>query len=141
MNTFNSKTIPSLTAAIALAFAPAAFAGHGRHGGHYRGHYSGYYGGHHRGYYGHHYRGHYNHAGNWIAGAIVAGAVVSLIADATAPRTVYYERPRVVYEQPPVVYEQAPPVVVQRRVVYTTGTVYADPYGTRYIRDDGYRGN
>jgi hypothetical protein len=145
MNKPNIGCAMGLAAVLALAFAPAALAGHGPgrygHGGHYGGHYG-------HGYYGHggygHYRGHYS-GGRWIAGAIVTGALIGLVADATAPRTYYYEQPRVVYRQPTVVYRQPrvvyeqAPVVVERRV-YQPGVVYTDPYGTRYIRDDGYDG-
>ncbi|TCV94709.1 hypothetical protein EC912_103194 [Luteibacter rhizovicinus] len=134
------KTTIALAAAGLMAFAPGAFAwdhgrggGYGYHGGggYYRGGGYGYHGG------GGYYRGggHYDNAGRWIAGAIIAGAVVGLVANATAPReTVYYDQP-VVYSRP-VVYERAP-VVVERRV-YETRTVVDDGYTTRYVRDDGY---
>ncbi|NII09074.1 hypothetical protein [Oleiagrimonas sp. C23AA] len=139
----NLKTLVSLAAAASLALAPAAFA----HGHGYRG---GWHGGYH-GYHGHyrHYHGHYDRAGRWIAGAIVAGALTSLVIDATTPRTTtYYDNgyapyydgsSTVVYSRAPrtVVYEDAPVVVERRRVVETT-RVY-DDHGTRYIRDDGWR--
>jgi hypothetical protein len=126
----------ALAAAGLMAFAPGAFArGHGYYGGYHGGYHGGYYG-YHGGYHGGYYRGgHYDSAGRWIAGAIVAGAVVGLVANATAPRTVVYDRP-VYYSRPAtVVYEDAP--VVTRRVTTTT-TYVDDGYGTRYIRDDGY---
>ncbi|MET0937375.1 MAG: hypothetical protein ABWX83_15375 [Luteibacter sp.] len=130
------KSALLLTAAGLMAFAPGAFArDHGYYGGGYRGGYGyhggGYYG-HGGGYYGH---GHYDNAGRWIAGALVAGAVVGLVANATQPRTVVYDQP-VYYSRPaPVVYESAP---VVRRVTTTT-TYVDDGYGgTRYVRDDGY---
>nr|WP_255494892.1 hypothetical protein [Luteibacter sp. Sphag1AF] len=125
-----------------MAFAPSAFAwDHGRGGGWGGGYGGGYHGGYYRGG-GGYYRGggHYDSAGRWIAGAIIAGAVVGLVANATAPRTVYYDQP-VVYSRPAtVVYEQPAPVVVERRV-YETRTVVNDGYTTRYVRDDGYYGN
>lgn len=127
----------SLAMASALAMPLGASArgwggGHGYHGG---GH--GYYGG------GHYYGGHggyYGHGGGhwsgdrWIAGAIVTGAVLGLVADSVRPAPVYYGPP--IYSQPrTVIYEDGPPIV-QRRVVETR-TVYEAPQ-TRYIRDDGY---
>jgi hypothetical protein len=130
----------TLALAVALlAFSPGAFAwGHG-HGGYRGGYHGGYHGGYGYGHRGGYYRGggHYDHAGRWIAGAIVAGAVVGLVANASRP--VYYDRP-VVYSQPGVVYEQRAPVVVERRV-YETRVVDDSYPTTRYIRDDGYDGD
>jgi hypothetical protein len=106
----------------------------GRYGGYNGGDYGGggYYGGR-GGYYG---RGHYDHAGRWIAGALVAGAVVGLVANASQPRTVVYDNGPAYYSRPAtVVYQDAP--VVTRRV--TTTTYVDDGYSTtRYVRDDGY---
>ncbi len=132
----------AVAAAIAMPLSASArgWGGHGYNGG---GH--GYYGGHGGyghggGYYGHgggYYGrggGHWS-GGNWIAGAIVTGAVVGLVSNAFRPAPVYYGQP--VYSQPrTVIYQDAP--VVQRRVVETRTVVYDDPYETRYVRDDGY---
>jgi hypothetical protein len=117
------KTTLCLAAVGCMAFAPSAFAGGWGHGGYYRG--GGYYhgGGYYRG------GGHYDGAGRWIAGAIVAGAVVGLVASAVAPRPVYYDNGPVVYSRPANVVYERDPVVVER---VTT---------TRYVRDDGYYGN
>lgn len=141
------KTLLSLAVAATLVAAPNAFAGHGRwgHGWHGdRGDFHGWHDhgrGHDRG----HYRGHYDRFGNWVAGAIVTGAIVGLIADATAPRTVYYGTPDTVYYAPPprtvvyrgptVVYEGDPDVDGRR--VYETTRVYETP-PPRYVRDDGW---
>ncbi|CAM5537519.1 hypothetical protein [Rhodanobacter lindaniclasticus] len=125
----------ALAAAVAMPLSASArgWGGHGHHGGYYGGGHHGYYGGH----YGH--RGHWN-GGRWIAGAIVTGAVVGLVANAMQPAPVYYDRP-VVYGPPrTVVYEYERPVVT-RRVVETRTVVYDAPYRTRYIRDDGYDGD
>jgi hypothetical protein len=137
-----TKTLISLALTAAVAVAPNAFArdhgrwGHHDHGWHGASHWRhGSYGHYHGGYYRH---GHYDRFGRWVAGAIVASALVGLVADATAPRTVYYDAPpqRVIYRDPTVVYERAP-VVVKRRVYETR--VYDDaPSSTRYIRDDGW---
>ena len=125
----------ALAAAVAMPLSASArgWGGHGGHGG-YHGAYHG--GGH--GYYGGNYRGGggYWHGGRWIAGAIITGAVVGLIADSLQPRPVYYGSPAY-YGSPRVVYQDGPPVV-QRRVVETRTVVYDDPYQTRYVRDDGY---
>jgi hypothetical protein len=127
----------AVLAAVAMPLGASA-RGHGGHyGGYHGGHYSGHYyrGGHGYGY-GHGYHGGHWSGGRWIAGAIVTGAVIGLINDATRPT--YYEQP-VVYSQPrTVIYESAP--VVTRRVVETR-TVYTDSTNTRYIRDDGYYGD
>jgi hypothetical protein len=128
----------AMAAALAMPLGASARGwggGHGYHGGYggYHGSYGGrgYYGGH-GGYYGHG-GGHWS-GGRWIAGAIVTGAVLGLVADSMRPAPVYYSAP--VYSQPrTVIYEDGPPIV-QRRVVETR-TVYEDQ-GTRYIRDDGY---
>lgn len=118
----------SLAVAAAVAMPLSASARGWGHGG-YHGGYHGYDRG---------YRDHDGHwgGGRWIAGALVTGAVVGLVADALRPAPVYYG-PRVVYSSPGVVYEDGPPVV-RRRVVETRTVVYDDPYHTRYIRDDGY---
>ena len=135
------KSAFALAAASLMAFAPAAFArDHGYYGGGYRGGYhggyhgGGYYGGR-GGYYGRG-GGHYDHAGRWIAGALVAGAVVGLVANASQPRTVVYDNgPGYYAPSRTVVYDDAP--VVTRRV--TTTTYVDNGYGTtRYVRDDGY---
>jgi hypothetical protein len=117
----------AVMAAVAMPLSASArgWGGHGGHGG-------GYHGGYHGGYYGHG-GGHWS-GGRWIAGALVTGAVLGLVADALNPRPVYYGAP-VVYAQPGVVYQDGPPV--QRRVVETRTTVYEEPQQTRYIRDDG----
>jgi hypothetical protein len=128
----------AMMAALAMPLGASARGwggGHGYHGGHggYHGGYGGrgYYGGH-GGYYGHG-GGHWS-GGRWIAGAIVTGAVLGLVADSMRPAPVYYSAP--VYSQPrTVIYQDGPPIV-QRRVVETR-TVYEDQQ-TRYIRDDGY---
>jgi len=133
------KTTLCLTAVLALACAPAAFADHGRHGGWghdgYRGHGERYRGG-----WGHEYRGgryvyDRDGIGHWVAGALVLGALTNLIVDAT--------QPPVVYQRAPVVYERAP-VYPRTRVIYREAPpprVYVDPYRTRYIGhvddDDG----
>jgi hypothetical protein len=123
----------ALVAALAMPLGASARdwgGGHGYHGGGH-GYYGGHYGGH-GGYYGHG-GGHWS-GGRWIAGAIVTGAVLGLVADSMRPAPVYYGAP--VYSQPrTVIYEDGPPIV-QRRVVETR-TVYDTPQ-TRYIRDDGY---
>ncbi|KGI77855.1 hypothetical protein [Oleiagrimonas soli] len=127
------KSIACAAAVAAMVVAPSAFAGHGRHGGyHYRGGYYGhavrYHGG-----YGHHYY-HRDHFGRWVAGAVVVGALTSLVVNATQPRVVYYDNPPVVYSRTRVIYRDVP---VER--VYESRTVYSDPYQTRYIgRDDSY---
>lgn len=131
------KSALVFAAAGLMAFAPGAFARGGHYGGYhggYGGYHGGYYGGH-GGYYGG--RGHYDRAGRWIAGAIVAGAVVGLVANASQPRTVVYDNGPTYYAPSrTVVYDDAP--VVTRRVTTTT-TYVDDGYGgTRYIRDDGY---
>lgn len=135
MNAFPVKSLACIVAVAALAFAPGAFAGHGRHGGwhgdrDYRGHAHvvRYYGG-----YGPRYYYHRDSFGHWVAGAIVLGALTNLVVDATQPRVVYYGAPPpVVYPRTGVVYRGAP---VTR--VYESGTMSADPYQTRYIgRDD-----
>ncbi|TAL96151.1 MAG: hypothetical protein EPN69_01695 [Rhodanobacter sp.] len=125
----------ALAAAVAMPLSASAH-GWGGHGG-YHGGYGHYDGGRH-GYYGGHYRhSGYWGGGRWIAGAIVTGAVVGLVADAMRPAPVYDDR-RVVYGPPPtVIYEYDRPVVT-RRVVRTRTVIYDDPYRTRYIRDDGY---
>ena len=138
----------ALAAAVAMPLSASArgWGGHGGYHGGYHGSYhggnhgsyrgGGYYGGNH-GYYGGNYRGGgYWHGGRWIAGALITGAVVGLVADALQPRPVYYGPP-VVYGPPTVVYQDGPPVV-RRRVVETRTVVYDDPYQTRYVRDDGY---
>lgn len=139
------KIALSLTAALGLAVAPSAFAGHGHwhHGGwHDRGgwhHHDGWRD--HDGWRGH--RGHYDHFGRWVAGAVVAGALTGLVIDATSPHTVYYDAPppppRRVYREydgPTVIYEDSAPVVIEHR--YGPTRVYSDPYDTRYIGDDGW---
>jgi hypothetical protein len=123
----------AVAAAVAMPLSASAHDGWGGRGG--WGH--GYHGGYHGGYYGHG-GGHWS-GGRWIAGAIVTGAVMGVVADALAPRPVYYGPP-VVYTEPGVVYEDGPPVVVRRRVVETRTVVYDGPQ-TRYIRDDGYDGD
>ena len=130
-----AKSALLLAAAGLMAFAPGAFArGYGYGGGYHGGygyHGGGYYGGR-GGYYG---RGHYDNAGRWIAGAIVAGAVVGLVANASQPRTVVYDNGPAYYRPSTVVYQDAP--VVTRRV--TTTPYVDDGYSTtRYVRDDGY---
>lgn len=130
------KSAFALAAASLMAFAPVAFArDHGYYGGGYRGGY-GYHGGYGggRGYYGG--RGHYDNAGRWIAGALVAGAVVGLVANASQPRTVVYDNGPTYYTPSrTVVYDNGP--TVTRRVTTTT-TYVDDGYGgTRYVRDDG----
>jgi hypothetical protein len=130
----------AMAAALAMPLGASARGwggGHGYHGGGHGG-YHGSYGG--RGYYGGH-GGYYGHGGGhwsggrWIAGAIVTGAVLGLVADSLRPAPVYYAPP-VVYSQPrTVIYQDGPPIV-ERRVVETR-TVYNDQQ-TRYIRDDGY---
>lgn len=126
----------AIAAAVAMPLSASArgWGGHGHHGG-YHNSYHNSYRGNHGGYYGH--RGHWS-GGRWIAGAIVTGAVIGLVADALRPAPGYYDSP-VVYGPPPptVVYEYRQPVVT-RRVVQTRTVVYEDPYQTRYIRDDGY---
>jgi hypothetical protein len=132
----------AMAAALAMPLGASARGwggGHGYHGGGHGG-YHGSYGGHgyyrgHGGYYGHG-GGHWS-GGRWIAGAIVTGAVLGLVADSLQPAPVYYGPP--VYSQPrTVIYQDGPPIV-QRRVVETR-TVYDDQQ-TRYVRDDGYDGN
>ncbi|MEO9078177.1 MAG: hypothetical protein ABI268_02595 [Rhodanobacter sp.] len=130
----------AIAAAVAMPLSASArgWGGHGHHGGYHDSYHNSYRGGHggnyaRGGYYGH--RGHWN-GGRWIAGAIVTGAVVGLVADAFRPAPSYYGPP-VVYRSSGVVYQDGPPVV-RRRVVETRTVVYSDPYQTRYIRDDGY---
>lgn len=138
------KSMLCLTAVLAFACAPSAFAGHG----HYRGGYHGYGGGYH-GHYGRYYGGygrpyyHRDHFGNWIAGAIVLGAVTSLVVDATQPTVYYTSPPPAVYANPPVVYSSPPVVYSSPGVVYRNAPpVGSDPYQTRYIgHDDSYQGN
>lgn len=130
----------ALVAAVAMPLGASARGWGGGHGYHGGGH-GGYYGGHHGGYYGGHGGGHWS-GGRWIAGAIVTGAVLGLVADSMRPAPVYYGAPAYygapVYSQPrTVIYEDGPPIV-QRRVVETRTVVYDDPSQTRYIRDDGY---
>ena len=131
----------AIAAAVAMPLSASArgWGGHGHHGGYHSSYHDGYQGNRggyydRGGYYGH--RGHWN-GGRWIAGAIVTGAVVGLVADALRPAPGYYDRP-VVYGPPPrtVVYEYRQPVVT-RRVVQTRTVVYEDPYQTRYVRNDG----
>ncbi len=125
----------AMVAALAMPLGASARGwggGHGYHGGGHGGYYGGHYGGH-GGYYGHG-GGHWS-GGRWIAGAIVTGAVLGLVADSMRPAPVYYGAP--VYGPPrTVIYEDGPPIV-QRRVVETRTVVYDHPQ-TRYIRDDGY---
>ncbi len=142
----------ALAAAVAMPLSASArgWGGGSHHGGYasyhgsYRGHggYDGYRGSYYSrggnygrgGYYRH---GGYWSGGRWIAGAIMTGAVVGLIADALSPGPGYYDRP-VAYAQPgTVIYENAPPGLT-RRVVETRTITYEDPYRARYIRDDGY---
>lgn len=141
----------AIAAAVAMPLSASAhgWGGHGGHDGYrgsshaYRGNdygrrgdygRGGYYS--HGGYYGN--RGHWS-GGRWIAGAIVTGAVVGLIADALRPSSAFYDRP-VVYGPPArtVVYDEYGQPVVTRRVVQTRTVVYGDPDQTRYVRDDGY---
>lgn len=144
-----------LTAVLAMLCAPSAFAGHGRwdrdgHDGYrYRGHAGYRYGGHghsfHRDRYGRAYE-HHDHFGNWLAGALVLGAVTDLVVDATQPRVYYSEPPRVYYSEPPVVYENPPVVYSRAHVVYRVEPpveqVEIDPYQTRYLGyDDGDDGD
>lgn len=121
------KSTLCLTAVLALLCAPAAFAGHGRHGGWhhdgYRGHAERYRGG-----WGHEYRGgryvyDRDGIGHWVAGALVLGALTSLVVDATQPPVVYQREP--VYPRTRVIVQEAP-----------RGRVYVDPYQTRYIGHD-----
>ena len=111
--------------------------GHGGYHGGYGG-YGGYRGGDYDGYRGGGYHGHggYWSGGNWIAGALLTGAVVGLVANSFQPAPYY--RPQVVYSQPSnVVYENGP----QTTQIITRTTTYSQP--TRYVRedDDGYYGN
>ena len=132
----------AIAAAVAMPLGASArgWGGHGHQGGHHYSYNNGYHNNYRNsyrgGYYGH--RGHWS-GGRWIAGAIVTGAVVGLVADALNPRPVYYGPP-VVYDSPNVVYSYGPPPV-QRRVVVTRTVTYGDPDQTRYIRDDGYDGD
>lgn len=134
MTRINGKTkmaAVGLMVASALAMPVAASAhghgwGRGDHDG-YRGYHGGYYGGY------RHHEGHWE-GGRWIAGALVAGAVVGLVDAAVNPRPVYYDPP-VVYSRPrTVIYEDRP--VIERRVVRTRTVIYDDGYPTRYIGDD-----
>ena len=86
----------AVLAAVAMPLSASARGHGGHHDGYHGGHYSGHYyrGGHG---YGHGYHGGHWSGGRWIAGAIVTGAVIGLINDATRPT--YYEQP-VVYSQP-----------------------------------------
>lgn len=126
-----------LMVASALAM-PLAASAHGHGWGRGGGYYGGYHGGDHDyrgGYYGgyRHHEGHWE-GGRWIAGALVAGAVVGLVDAAVNPRPVYYDAP-VVYSRPrTVIYEDRP--VIERRVVRTRTVVYDDSYPTRYVGDD-----
>ncbi len=125
----------AMAAALAMPLGASArgWGGHGHHGGSHYGYGGDYQHGYHDGHYRH---GGYWNGGRWIAGAIVTGAVVGLVADAMRPAPVYYDPP-VVYGPPTVIYQERAPVV-RRRVVETRTVIYDDPYGPRYIRDDGY---
>lgn len=151
MTTPWNKTALCLAALLGMLCAPAAFAGHGRlagwhgHRGHdraWRGHDRGWSHhrrwGHDRGWdrdgwrYRHEGRRYvYDHDGfgHWVAGALVVGALTQLVVDATRQRVVYERRaPPVVYSRTRVVVRDAPP-----ERAYGGGTVYADPYHTRYL--------
>ncbi len=159
-----SKKVAVTMALAALVAAPLSASAHDRggrgyHGGYghhgyndggygHRGYYGGGYG--HRGYDNGGYRNHGGHwgGGRWIAGALITGAAIGLVADALRPAPVYYESPRVVYRQPSVVYYNQPARVIYEgeqpvtRVVETRRVViYDDPSETRYVRDDGYDGD
>lgn len=148
-----------VAAAVAMPLSASAD-GWGGHGGYGHGWGGGYGHGWGSGYghgwgdgYGHGYGGGYGRGGghwsggNWIAGALLTGAVVGLVANSYQRAPVYYQPApayygssygygqRVVYSQPGnVVYSDG----AQTQIITRT-TTYSQP--TQYVRDDGYYGN